>query len=208
MSIPQINSKRYLQTENIPGEVWKDIIGYEDTHQVSNYGRVRTKDRIVKYTNGKVYCYRSKILRVRVNKSGYCVVFLSNKRYLKSESSKRLHQVVLSAFVSKPKNCNQINHKDENKQNNVLSNLEWCDAKYNVNYGTRAERFRQKVINDPRRSKKVRQISISGELVRIFPSLNQISREYGYKPVHIREVCTGKLKSAYGYRWEWMENQS
>lgn len=198
-----INCARYLDTKNLFGEEWRDIPGYEDSHEVSNFGRVRTKERIV-LTRGRKYSFHPRILKVRVNPHGYVVVFLSSTKYCKSQANKRLHQIVLSAFIPKPQWANQINHKDENKLNNCLDNLEWCDGHYNMNYGTRIERYRAKVMNDPKRSKKVAQIDNEGCVMKIYPSLRQVKREKKFMPVHIRECCNGKLKSAYGYQWKWV----
>lgn len=203
INIPEINTERYLSPKDLDGEFWADISGWEDSHEVSNYGRVRTKERDVLYNNGRTHHYRSKILKVFVNSKGYCYVYLSNQTHKKAECSRRLHQVVLCAFEKKPEGCNQINHKDENKLNNSLDNLEWCDGKYNMNYGLRTDIFRRKVTNDPRRSKKVKQLDLNDNVLKTFPSLRQIQREYGFQKVHIREACNGKLKTAYGYKWEW-----
>lgn len=110
-------------------EIWKDIIGYEGLYQVSNMGRVKALTKT--FYSGKKYSikktYNEKILRqcVRNKEKGYLVVSLS-----KCSKSKLyfVHRLVATAFLLKDKNKNQINHKDYNKQNNLLNNIEWCDA--------------------------------------------------------------------------------
>ena len=114
-------------------EIWKDIKGYEGYYQVSNFGQVRSIDRIVKQKSSKnddTYQYNhyaGKILKQYVINSGYCVVDLcKNHKSIK----KLVHRLVAEAFLENK--FAQVNHKDENKLNNHIDNLEWCTAKYNM----------------------------------------------------------------------------
>lgn len=185
-------------------EVWKDIKGYEGFYQVSNMGRVKALEREVLYSNGRRHKYGERFLSTFTNHKGYVTVCLCKNGVC---TAKRLHQVVIGAFYERPYGLNSINHKDENKQNNRLDNLEYCTSKYNSNYGTRAERYKEKVTNDPRRSKRVIQTNLDGDFIREFPSLREIEREFGYEPVHIRDVCNGKQKTSYGFKWKWACNR-
>ena len=106
-------------------EEWRDIKGYEGRYQISSEGRVRSLDRIGK--NG--YSYKGKILKPRPTKRGYIKANLSGKIYA-------VHRLVAQAFIPNPNNYPVVNHKDENPSNNCIENLEWCDVKYNINYGT------------------------------------------------------------------------
>lgn len=116
-------------------EIWKDIIGYEGLYQVSSLGRVRSLD---KYDSMNRF-YEGRILKLFADRLGYLsVVLYSNskrKHYL-------VHRLVAEAFIHNPDNLPQVNHKDENPSNDNVENLEWCDGKYNVNYGTRIDRIR------------------------------------------------------------------
>lgn len=181
-------------------EVWKDVKGYEGFYKVSNMGRVKSLEREVLYSNGRIHKYGEKILSTFANKKGYVTVCLCKNGVCEV---KRLHQVVISAFYDRPHGMNSINHKDENKANNRLDNLEYCTSKYNSNYGTRTERYRAKVINDKRRSKKISQLTLEGDFIRTFPSLGEVFRVYGFQSAHISSVANGKSKSAYGYKWQW-----
>ena len=107
-------------------EIWKDIKGFEGHYQVSNFGRVKSikfrKERILKpANNGCGYLY------VNLSKNGKYNIYL-------------IHRLVALIFISNPNNLPEINHRDEDKTNNKVENLEWCDRKYNMNYGTRTQR--------------------------------------------------------------------
>ena len=103
-------------------EEWKDIPHF-DGFQVSNDGRVRNK--------------HGRVLKGSINNNGYQMVHLRTKDKNKLCT---VHRLVAEAFIPNPDNLPQINHKDENKLNNEVNNLEWCTSKYNANYGTRNKR--------------------------------------------------------------------
>lgn len=109
-------------------EVWKAIEGFEGLYEVSNLGRVRRT-----YKTGK-----EKILKPNKNKkSGYLYICLSRNNKKKTF---RVHRLVALHFISNPNNLPEVNHIDEDKSNNVWTNLEWCTSEYNCNYGTRNQR--------------------------------------------------------------------
>ena len=105
-------------------EIWKPVLGFETVYSVSNYGRVKNNRTGV-------------ILKPVLQSKGYYQVFLSvNNKCV----HRFIHRLVAEAFLSNPNNYPQVNHKDENKANNCVWNLEWCSAKYNTNYGTGLKR--------------------------------------------------------------------
>ena len=114
-----------------------------------------------------------------------------------------IHRLVALAFIPNPDNLPIINHKDENPSNNNVSNLEWCDVKYNCNYGTRNERVSKKHVNRKDQSKPIRQFTKDGAFIKEYPSINEVERQTGYINSHISQCCKGKLKSAYGYIWRY-----
>lgn len=131
-------------TEN---EIWKDVVGYEGLYQVSNLGNVKSLDR--KRFNGRVMANKKgQIMKQYVLKDGYCSTRLCKDGEVKNHL---IHRLVAIAFLPNPQNLPQVNHKDENKQNNKLNNLEWCDRLYNNNYGTTKERnSKSKKENPPK----------------------------------------------------------
>lgn len=167
-------------------EQWRDIEGYEGLYQVSDWGRVKS----LNYLHTGV----ERLLVGIKNKDGYLRVCLwkdGKRKWCK------VHRLVTQAFIPNPYGLPQVNHKDENPANNVVSNLEWCDCKYNINYGTHNERIAKAL------SKPVYQYTKDGSLVRSYPSVREAERRTGYRNSTISECCNGKQKSAYGYLWSY-----
>ena len=170
-------------------EIWKDIQGYEG-YQISNYGNVKS----LKY--GK-----EKILTPTINKRGYYHTVLRKDG---KSITVNIHRLVASAFIENPDNLPIINHKDENKTNNKAENLEWCDYKYNANYGTAIQRM---IANTDykaiavKNGKKVLCI----ETGVVYPSTMEVQRKLGFASSNISSVCLGKYKQAYGYTWKYVQ---
>ena len=114
-------------------EHWKVIDEFPD-YEVSDKGRIR------RLTPAKS-TYKGKIKNTSINNAGYEIVTFSKKD---KKYSRTVHRLVAIAFLTKPDGCDEINHKDENKLNNSVENLEWCTHKYNMNYGTLQERKSKK----------------------------------------------------------------
>ena len=167
-------------------EEYKDIEGYEGLYQVSNIGNVKS---LVNH-KGK---YREKLLKQSKDCNGYLQVNL-----YKNKTSKRflVHRLVANAFIENPNNYPCINHKDENKQNNSVKNIEWCSYKYNTNFGTRNERARKAI------SKQVYQYSKDGVLISVFNSTKECQQQ-GFNKSHVSKCCNGKLKTHKGYIWSY-----
>ena len=159
-------------------EIWKDKKDYEGLYQVSNWGRVKS----LKF--GK-----EKILKPQKDTSGYlCVTLCKNN----NQCQFKVHRLVAEAFIPNPNNYKEVNHKDENKTNNVVTNLEWCDRKYNQNYGTRTEKC----------SKKVYQYTLDGKFVKEWKSTAECDRN-GYNYGNVAACCRGKLKTYKGFIWRY-----
>ena len=116
-------------------EEWRPVVGYEGLYEVSSYGRVKSLD---KYDSMNRFL-RGRILRLFTDGLGYlrAQLYSNSKR-----KSFLVHRLVAQAFIPNPDNLPQVNHRDENPSNDNVDNLEWCDGKYNVNYGTRIDRIR------------------------------------------------------------------
>ena len=175
-------------------EIWKDIEGFENLYQVSNLGRVRSLDHYVKNGHGRRIVH-GKILKPFKSSHGYLFVALG-----KNAKHRSVHRLVASAFIQNPNNFPDVNHKDENKSNNVYTNLEWCNHSYNALYGTCQERLR-KYKNRP-----VYMIDKdSGEIINRFDSMKIAMEKTGVHKETISQICRGKGKTGGGYIWRYAE---
>ena len=177
--------------------VLKYIPGYENLYSID--------------TNGNVYSHISnKYLKPNVLNTGYVTVQL-----FKNKKGKRLliHRLVAKTFIPNPNNLPQINHKDENKQNNNVKNLEWCTAKYNMNFGIASKtrhsnidystqkRKEIAIINGRKCSKPILQIK-NNKIIGKFKSGAEASRKTNTNHSHLLECCNGKRHTANGYEWK------
>ena len=167
-------------------EIWKDIEGYEGLYQVSNLGRVKSLG------NGSSNNSKERILKSYKNNNGYLRVFLCKEQIRKIYL---VHRLVASAFIPNTDNLPQVNHIDEDKTNNRVDNLEWCDIKYNSNYGSRIERVSKA------NSISILQFTKNGEFVRRWDSAREVERELGIKHSNITSCLKGRYKKAGNYVW-------
>ena len=184
-------------------ETWKDVVGFEGLYKVSDKGRVYSVER----RDSRGRRYGGRMLKPKYGGKGYPQVNLHKNGISKTKS---MHQLVAGAFIPNPENSPQVNHIDEVKDNNDLSNLEWCTREHNLNYRTQMERSAQA------RSKKVRAVNVENGDVLTFNSLTEVGRK-GYNTSAVSKACggtykarTGKLvggdgRTYKGYRWSYEE---
>lgn len=171
-------------------EIWKTIPAFSGSYEASSLGRVRSIDRHSK--NG--HFYPGKILSQRKQYNGYKTVHLS---YMGKASTQLVHRLVASAFLGSLSGM-QINHKNEDKTDNRISNIELCSPSHNCKYGHRND----KMIN--RRKKSVGQYDENGVLLNVYPILNEAARRTEVNAAHICDVCKGKRNRAGGYIWKYV----
>ena len=157
-------------------EIWKDIPNY-DNYQASNLGNIKNKKT-------------GKILKPYKNTNGYLQVEL-----WKNNKGKKIvvHKIIANTFLSNINNLSQINHKDENKLNNNINNLEFCTAKYNANYGTRNLRLSSPVL--------------CIELGKKYNSIKEASKDLKIYSTGISHCCSDSkhYKTAGGYHWSYIK---
>lgn len=189
-------------------EIWRAVPGYEGLYEVSSLGRVKSLPR------GKQWPYRQthnniRVLRLKAN--GYLFVNLSKNNEVKWIA---VHRLVAMAFLPNPLGLPCVNHKDENKLNNCVENLEWCTYRYNANYGTARERQKTSRANNPNdyiarkrvgemNSKSVRQLTPDGILITTYKSLTEASEQSGVHITTIVRQCKGQSKKVRKFRFEY-----
>lgn len=200
-------------------EVWKDIEGYEGLYQVSNLGNVRSlnygRTGEIKLLKQSTDCgYK----RVMLYKDG------ERERYL-------VHRLVAMTFIPNPDDLPQVNHKDEDKSNNNVNNLEWCTGEYNMNYGSIKERLSEsskgryhseeskKKMSESHKgknkgkdnptSKSILMYDEEGNFIRRFECIGDANEHFG-KPRNftgINNCLSGRSKTAYGYIFRYAEKK-
>lgn len=183
-------------------EIWKDIKEYEGLYQVSNKGNVKSLER-ERWNGYKWIINKERILKPGVIRNGYLQVSLSKDG---KHKILKVHRLVLMTFAP-IENMDKfdVNHRDENKKNNNLNNLEWCDKKYNNNYGTRNQRSAQSqsipvVQLDPTNNK----------VINVYHSAREADRQ-GFNQGNISKCCKNKFSrpgnNIYkGYKWQYMSD--
>lgn len=163
-------------------EEWKDIKGYEGLYQVSNLGRVkRLKGEYVK---------SERVLKPLKHGNGYMGVDLCKHSKAKRFS---VHRLVAQAFIPNQDNKAQVNHIDEDKTNNMVSNLEWCTSKENINHGTRTERTSTKILA----------YDIANGEYNYYNSIRECARHLGLSHGNIIKCLKGKYRQVGGYTFEY-----
>lgn len=187
------NSERWFDLNLLKNEKFKSVKNYEGLYEVSNYGRIKSLKRNTTH---------DRILKCCYTKRGYCRVCLC-----KNNKKRKffIHSLVMSAFCENfYKNGLQVNHKDENKSNNCIDNLEWCDNVYNINYGTGILRSKQK------KYKQVEQYTMNNVFVAKYESIQAasiaVSSKHNKSGVYrISKCAKGQLLSYQGFKWRFLE---
>lgn len=177
-------------TKDIKDEKWKDVKGFEGSYIVSNHGRIKSLDRPLIYKDGRKGRISGKLIFGTIGNQGYrCIVFPGNKRCL-------FHRVVAEAWIGKPDDAKTVNHKDGNKLNNNVDNLEW------VTYKTNNAHARETRLNtqDEHRCNLTK---FSGQLIKAMKNVHKTGK-FTYKEIgemfamsayHVGEIIRGESRT-------------
>lgn len=167
-------------------EQWKNVTGFVGRYQVSNFGRVRSLDMFI---NGRVR--HGRILTNRNRPDGYQDVLLS---YNGKQYRPKVHRLVAQAFVANPDGLEEINHKDEDKTNNAVENLEWCTRKYNNAY--------RGLLSRRAPSVSIQVKALFNDKQKEFPSVKRAAKYFGISPSGIYDCLNNKQKTTHGMRFQ------
>ena len=170
-----------------------DIKGFED-YQITDDGRVWSKKN-------------KRYLKLQKTTPGYCKVSLSKNGNV---YQKQVHRLVAETFISNPDNLPQVNHRDEDKTNNRVENLEYCSKEYNMNYGTIKERISNSVkkntifnTDNPNPPKQTCQYNLNGDLVAVYRSVSEAAIKTNNKqPTITRHIKNGKPLKGYVFKYK------
>jgi hypothetical protein len=163
-------------------EVWKSVKGYEGLYEVSNTGKIKSLDRVFIHKDGRERLYIGKMRKLVSDKAGYQTVIL---RYLdKKPFCAKVHRLVAEAFLINKEDYKEVHHKDEDKANNSVNNLEWCSRSYNMKESL---------------SKSCVLINNKGERCEV-NCYNEFERNNNLHKGSISRLVSGKFKQTKGWR--------
>lgn len=181
-------------------EIWKDIEGYEGLYQVSNLGRIKRCSRKNMDSKARQRTFKELILKENIDKSGYCYVNL----YKNEKKAYKIHRLVAQTFIPNIQKKPQVNHKDGNKKNNTVKNLEWV---------TREENIQHAYKNNLIRSLKIPKEELLDLYFNKKYTLKAIGNIYGYSDDAVRRVFfnygfkVSRNKSRVNVTKEWLAEQ-
>lgn len=177
-----------VTTEALDSEVWVAIKGMEGHYEVSNYGRLRSLDRVVFTKKGGVYLRKGRVRKLQSSAHGYPILLLSvNGQFI----NVRLHRLVAEHFCHKPEGCNVVNHIDNNPMNNYYKNLEWTNLLGNSEHAARQGRHNHGERNGKARLTREDVVDIH-TMYAEGHSKEVISTKYNISTWHCKDILAGR----------------
>lgn len=196
-----------LSLEDIEGEIWKDVVGYENIYMVSNFGRIKSNGREVFKPSSLNNTYRIKTSK---KISSHCFTTTGYHQVGIMRKSHYVHRLVAIAFLDNPLNKETVNHIDGNKSNNNLNNLEWATRKENSIHaftkGLNQKTWGGKGGTRHYRAKKVYQYDLDNNFIREYETLTT-TKVYGFNMFCVANVCNEKMryKTHKNYKWSYIK---
>lgn len=191
----EINSEKWLNLKDLKNEIWEDVKDFENLYKISNYGRLKS----IGMNNNSTAIKTEIIRKTFPNGKNYlsCIIYKN-----KEKKNIRLHRLVAEAFISNPDNLPQVNHKDGNKWNNKVNNLEWCTNSENQIHAYKNG------LEKPKFKRKVIQYDKNNNYIKTFEYIKDAEKELKIHCSSISSVCLGKRKSAGGYIWKYADDKN
>lgn len=194
----EVNSERWLDLKPLKNEIWKDVKNWEKYYSISNYGRIKNKGYQIITNNNHKQTFKPKIYKATKDASGYYGIRSTGKNPFNNfkKETLRIHRLVVENFLENKNNYNYVNHKDGNKANNCVENLEWCTNEYNIK-----EAWKMGLCN--KRKKKINQYDLKGNFIRSYESAREAERIGGFRNQNIANCLKGRQNTHYNYIWKY-----
>lgn len=186
-------------------EIWRDCYGYEGLYLISNYGNVKSCDKLV-WNRFKYIKRKGRIMKTLIDRYGYVRITLCKNG---KKTNEQVHRLVALTFLENPYNLPQVNHKDLNKENNYVGtsennftdgNLEWCSNAQNMEHAHKHLDFNYQTI-------PVVKIDIETNIVlQCYKSIQEAATDTSAMPINILRSCHFDNDSTKGFRWRTNEN--
>lgn len=178
-------------------EIWKDIKGYEGLYQISNTGKVKSLTRYINSKSGRKFLIKEKTRKTTTTTAGYEYVVLAKKG---KNKTLLIHRLVAENFIPNPNNYSCVNHIDENKSNNNVLNLEWCNYEYNNTYKNIHLRRNNNNI-----TRRVIQYDLDMNEIKRWNTITDASKEFNTNIANIIKCCKGERNHCCGFKWRYYE---
>jgi hypothetical protein len=183
-------------------EIWKDIDGYEGLYQVSSGGRIRRMASSVLKSNGIYYNSKCVIRKPFITSVGYYMITLSKSGRINQYV---VHRLIAAAFIPNPENKPQVNHKNLDKKDNRLDNLEWVTVSENAKHYVASGRFRPpcrgRFGSKHHLSKPIHKTDLKGNILESFDAVKTAARKLGTTSSNICSCLKGRNKTHLGFKW-------
>lgn len=214
-----MTNQEFIESISLPNEEWRDVVGYEGYYMVSNMGRIATLSHTVDFISiydgvevKKTFKAKQCLRKLHQGKHGYMECTLRDS---KRTRLMKVHRIVAEAFIPNPQSLPSVNHKDEDKTNNKVENLEWCTCLYNANYGTRNKRLKTSLSNAHKNGlyentykvgrKPIVGISLlDGTTIKFERSADL--HEQGFERHLVSKCCRNLRKDYKGYKWMFLSD--
>lgn len=214
-----MTNQEFIESISLPNEEWRDVVGYEGYYMVSNMGRIATLSHTVDFISiydgvevKKTFKAKQCLRKLHQGKRGYMECTLRDSKRTKLM---KVHRIVAEAFIPNPQSLPSVNHKDEDKTNNKVENLEWCTCLYNANYGTRNKRLKTSLSNAHKNGlfentykvgrKPIVGISLLDGTTIKFERLADL-HEQGFERHLVSKCCRNLRKDYKGYKWMFLSD--
>lgn len=166
-------------TNNLEDEIWKQNIGIFNTYKISNMGRIKN-------SSGKILLYST---------NEYYNIHLQQN---KTKKTVRVHRIIAECFIPNPNNLPFVNHKNGNKLDNRVDNLEWINNSDNIKHAYDIGLIKIKTF-------KIAQMDLNNNVIKIWNSVKEATIFYNSGKETIRAACVGRNMTALGYKWKYMD---